>query len=68
MPSSVIKSSFYNDEHETLTIIFRSGEVYIYYKVPPAIYTAFKAARSKGRFFNKAVARHFRFRRLQQGC
>jgi len=51
--STAISRIAYRQGTSTLCVWFReSGECYRYFGVPPAIYRAFAAAASKGRFFN----------------
>lgn len=55
MPSSVVKSIVYENEHSRLTVTFVSGRVYEYYLVPPSVAAAFSTARSKGTYFNQHI-------------
>ncbi len=55
MPSSVVKSIVYENEHSRLTVTFVSGRVYEYYLVPPSVAEAFRVARSKGTYFNQHI-------------
>lgn len=55
MPSSVVKAIVYENEHSRLTVSFVSGRVYEYYLVPPSVAAAFRAARSKGTYFNRHI-------------
>ena len=50
MPSSVIAGFDYEPESEELTVLFRSGRVY-----------AYKAAPSKGAFFNRRIRDRYPF-------
>lgn len=61
MPSSVVNSYIYFPETEVLRIIYQSGAVYDYLKVPLAISEKFREARSKGRFLNSVIKRKFKF-------
>ncbi|MBL1219228.1 KTSC domain-containing protein [Chryseobacterium sp. L7] len=61
MPSSVVNSYIYFPETEVLRIIYQSGAVYDYLKVPLAISEKFMEARSKGRFLNSVIKRKFKF-------
>ncbi len=58
--SSVISRIAYDEEESTLSIWFRETGRYVYHGVPRAIYDAFKAAPSAGRFFNECVKRRYR--------
>jgi hypothetical protein len=48
MPSSVVNHYFYFPDTEILRIIYQSGTVYDYLKVPADIVSQCKEARSKG--------------------
>jgi hypothetical protein len=55
MPSSVIRSYSYSAKTSELTITFVSGRRYVYTDVPQDVFDAFKAATSKGTFFNSEI-------------
>jgi hypothetical protein len=55
MPSTVIRRFAYDGPHRALEIEFVSGRRYRYRGVPPAIAAEFRAAFSKGRFFNARI-------------
>lgn len=59
MPSSVIAHISYQAEKQALTVVFNSGDVYLYEKVPEKIYKEFKAAISKGKYLNRKLKKHF---------
>ena len=59
MPSSVIASFDYDEDLAQLTVTFVTGRVYTYYMVPPDCAVAFRAAFSKGEFFNKRIRDRF---------
>ncbi|WP_153396107.1 MULTISPECIES: KTSC domain-containing protein [Chryseobacterium] len=61
MPSSVVNSFIYFPETEILRIIYQSGAVYDYFKVPFSIYNKFSAAKSKGKFLNTVIKPRFRY-------
>lgn len=63
MPSTVIRSFAYDTGRRELLIVFRSGRHYVYEAVPEETYTAMRAARSKGEFFNERIRERFAFRR-----
>ncbi|RWU10185.1 KTSC domain-containing protein [Pedobacter chitinilyticus] len=44
MPSSVIAHISYNVEEKALTVVFNSGDIYVYQSVPEKIYKEFKAS------------------------
>jgi hypothetical protein len=55
VPSSVIASFSYSARNSELTITFVSGRRYVYTDVPQDVFEAFKAASSKGTFFNNEI-------------
>ena len=65
MPSSVVNSFIYFPETEILRIIYQSGAIYDYYKVPAEISEKFKTARSKGQFLNYVIKPKFRFKKIK---
>jgi len=64
MPSSVVASFNYDPGTSTLRVIYTSGAVYDYEQVPEEIYTAMKAAFSKGTFLNTQVKGHYGFKKI----
>ncbi|MCX2474539.1 KTSC domain-containing protein [Pedobacter sp. MC2016-05] len=64
MPSSVIDHLSYNPEAKALNITFVSGMVYQYEGVPQKVFEMFKAARSKGKYFNYYIKEHYSFKKL----
>jgi lysyl-tRNA synthetase class 2 len=63
MPSTVVRHISYDEGARELHIVFTSGEVYTYYNVPKPVYAAFRAAFSKGQFFNAHIKERYDFRR-----
>ena len=55
MPSSVIRAAHYDPDRQLLDIVFTTGRRYLYHPVPPAEADAFRAAFSKGRYFNAHI-------------
>jgi hypothetical protein len=55
MPSSVIRAAHYDVERRALDILFTTGRRYIYHDVPASEADAFRAAFSKGRYFNAHI-------------
>jgi lysyl-tRNA synthetase class 2 len=55
MPSTVIRHVRYDPEREELDVLFTTGRRYLYHRVPPREYEAFRAAFSKGRHFNAHI-------------
>ena len=64
MPSTVIRSHSYDPETSELTITFVTGRRYVYDKVPQDVYGAFKAAFSRGTFFNRRIREHYGYREI----
>jgi len=54
----------YFPNSSTLRIIFTSGEIYDYLKVPAAIYAAMKQSGSKGTYLNKVIKKRFAYRKV----
>ena len=67
MPSSVIQSFVYDKEEQRLVVRFVSGKVYTYGDVPAGIVDGFKAAASKGTYFNDVIRDRFPFVRTRSG-
>ena len=61
MPSTVISSFHYDKVKHQLTVIFVSGTVYIYKKVPEEVYEEMKAAFSKGVFLNERIKGTYKY-------
>ncbi|RUU13064.1 KTSC domain-containing protein [Mesorhizobium sp. USDA-HM6] len=68
MPSTAIRNLHYDASTRTLSVWFvPSGDRYDYDEVEPETYAAFKAASSKGRFFNEFVRDRYRFQLVEHG-
>ena len=61
MPSSVVAGIKYNTLSHTLRIVYVSGIMYDYKKVPEQTYAAMKSAFSKGTFPNKYIKGKYEF-------
>jgi hypothetical protein len=61
--SSAIQRLHHDAAHDRLSVWFESGERYDYFEVSRAVYDAFVAADSKGRFFAERVRDRYRFAR-----
>lgn len=62
MPSTLIRKSSYDPDSRTLSVWFvTTGQRYDYENVPPETYGAFRAAFSKGRFFNRHIRARFAY-------
>jgi hypothetical protein len=64
MPSSAVQSIGYELEHSRLTVVFTSGRTYQYYVVPVHVAQEFKAASSKGTFFNTRIRDRYHYREV----
>jgi hypothetical protein len=64
MPSTAIRSFHYNPDTEKLRVVFISGLVYDYKKVPQEEYDAMKAAYSKGIYLNKHIKTKYAFEKI----
>lgn len=64
MPSTIIGNSSYDPKTQVLSIwLVTNGKRYDYLDVPPETYDAFRAAFSKGRFFNRHIRPQFAVKR-----
>jgi hypothetical protein len=55
MPSTVIRAATYDPDRKVLDILFTTGRRYLYHGVPAGEADAFRAAFSKGRYFNAHI-------------
>lgn len=65
MPSSVIAKFDYDEAHARLTVTFVTGRIYEYFAVPAAVAADFRAAGSKGAFFNTQIRDRYPFREIK---
>lgn len=66
MPSTSIRKFEYDPDRKVLSVWFlASGKRYDYEGVPPDIDAEFRKAFSKGRFFNRRIRDHFRYRLVE---
>lgn len=69
MPSTAIRKMHYDVPTRTLSVWFvPSGDRYDFENAEPETYSAFKAATSKGRFFNEFVRDRYRYRLMEHGA
>jgi hypothetical protein len=61
MPSSVVRSYYYDPVSSQLVVVFQSGRRYVYEEVPNEVFEAMKRAFSKGEFFNNHIRDQYRF-------
>ena len=59
--SSVIQTLGYDGRNSLLEIEFRTGRVYQYFGVPPAVYNDLLNAPSLGEFYNRQIRNEYRF-------
>jgi hypothetical protein len=64
MPSTAIRSHSYDSEVGELTITFVTGRRYVYDDVPQDVYDRFKAAFSRGTFFNREIRDRYAYREI----
>jgi hypothetical protein len=64
MPSRVIRNYLYDAGNGELWITFVTGRVYVYAAVPQTVFDAFKAAPSRGVFFNREIRDHYDYREV----
>jgi len=64
MPSSVVAAIKYDASSSTLRVIYVSGSVYDYKKVPEEIYKKMRSASSKGEFLNKEIKPNYEFEKI----
>ena len=65
MPSSVIRRYSYDPGRRELLIEFTTSRLYVYFDVPESEVARFRAATSKGRYFNLHIRDRYRFRELE---
>ncbi len=63
MPSSVIRTYFYDERSRRLDVLFVSGLRYSYADVPLEIVEALGSAPSKGRYFNRHIRDRYVYER-----
>jgi len=47
-----------------LTVTFRNGIQYEYYKVPHQVFTKLRMAESQGRFFNYEISKEYKYKKI----
>ena len=65
MPSSVVAAIRYDAHSATLRVVYVSGSVYDYKKVPEKAYIEMKTASSKGEFLNKYIKPNYKFEKIK---
>jgi len=66
MPSTVIRHIAYDEVKKDLMIEFVSGLKYIYHGVPADVYVRFKAAGSKGVYFNRHIKDCYDYEKIEE--
>ena len=64
MPSTVIRTAHYRADRKELDILFTTGRRYLYRDVPPDEADRFRAAFSKGRYFNAHIRDRYDFNEI----
>ena len=64
MPSTIIRRFDYAPQSRELTVEFVTGRRYVYFDVPEQEAERFRAAFSKGGYFNRHIRSNYRFREL----
>lgn len=64
MPSTAIRRYLYDEKARRLAVTFITDRIYVYEDVPPTLFADFRAAVSKGRFFNRHIRDRFEFREM----
>lgn len=65
MPSSVVAAMKYDAKKSKLRIIYTSGSIYDYKKVPEEVYNEMKSASSKGEYLNKQIKPNYEFKKIR---
>jgi hypothetical protein len=68
MPSSVIQTFDHDPDRQKLWVKFVSGKRYIYDNVPEDVADAFRAAPSKGVFFNRYIRDRYPFHEVNDAA
>ncbi len=64
MPSTVIRHFSYRDDARELVVEFVTGRQYVYPDVPPEEVERFRAAFSKGQYFNAHIRDAYCYREI----
>jgi uncharacterized Fe-S cluster-containing MiaB family protein len=65
MPSSVVAAMKYNAKASKLRVIYTSGSIYDYKKVPESVYNEMQKAFSKGQFLNKYIKPKYEYQKVK---
>ena len=66
LESTLLAWANYHPAPSRLEIQFRSGERYLYFRVPPACYQQLLQAASKGDYFNRNIRNRFPYQHLSR--
>jgi hypothetical protein len=66
MPSTAIRSLFYDSAKCELWVTFVTGRRYVYADVPSEVFEAFKTAESRGTFFNHEIRDRYPYREIRR--
>ncbi|MXV53170.1 KTSC domain-containing protein [Pedobacter sp. HMF7647] len=64
MPSAVINEIVYDQQKELLRVVFVTGIIYEYQRVPEKVYKELKASLVKGRYLNHHVKGKYAFEKV----
>jgi hypothetical protein len=64
MPSTAIRGFHYQAQQRELEVTFITGRRYLYFEVPSEVVDAFRAASSKGAFFNTQIRPYYDYREI----
>jgi hypothetical protein len=65
MPSTAIRHISYDEEAHQLFVTFvPTGKTYVYFDVPHEVYEDFRAASSRGQFFNSHIRDNYDYREV----
>ncbi len=62
--SSLIERAIYDSAKQTLAVTFTTGRTYLYFDIPPDLYSEFATAPSQGQFFNWRIRDQYEFQEL----
>lgn len=60
--SSLVQRAIYDPAKQTLAVTFSTGRTYLYFDVPPDVYTELQTADSMGQYFNWRIRDQYEFR------
>ena len=64
--SSMLYAVGYDEQAQTLDVVFNTGGIYRYTGVPPHVYAALLQAPSKGRYMQDHVLNQYPFQRVHR--